>query len=124
MKPEDAIIEARAKIIWGDPTESVSEFLQTNGFSEKETLDLLADFKHERATAIRSSGIKKLVIGSLLAPIPLIAYLVFMTIGYIYIKIFALTCLAGLFGLWKIIDGLTMIMNPRSERGDLSNLSE
>lgn len=64
------------------------------------------------------------MVGALLIPIPVIAYVFFMAIGVIYMKIFALTIVAGVFGLWKVIDGVSMIIAPRSERGDLSNLSD
>jgi hypothetical protein len=124
MTQDEARIEARAKIIWGESKESVSAFLQTHGFGEQDTLSLLAEFDQERATAIRSSGIKKLTMGALLVPIPVIAYLVFMAMGVILMKIFAITIVAGLFGLWKVIDGISMIMAPGSERGDLSSLSD
>ena len=124
MNYDEAKAEARAKIIWGESKESVSTFLMTHGFGEKDALSLLAEFDQERAEAIRSSGMKKLLIGALLVPIPLIAYLFFMAIGVIYMKIFALTIAAGGFGLWKVIDGLSMIIAPRSESGDLSNLSD
>ena len=124
LSPEEAKIEARAKMIWGESRESVAALLQANGFGEKDIAVMLAEFDQERATAIRSSGIKKLTTGALLVPIPVVAYLVFMAIGVIYIKIFAATIVAGAFGLWKVIDGISMIVTPGSERGDLANLSD
>ena len=124
MKTEEAKIEARAKIIWGEPPEKVLAFLQENGFGDKDAFALLSEFKKERAANIRSSGVKKITIGALLVPIPLITYLFFMSAGYINIKIMAVTGLIGIVGGWKIIDGISMIVVPSSERGDLSNLSE
>lgn len=124
MTHEEARIEARAKIIWGETRESVSLFLRARDYGEKETAALLAELDQERSATIRSSGIKKLTMGALLVLIPVIAYLFFMTIGVIYIKIFAATLVAGGFGLWKMIGGLSMLLAPRSEKGDLSNLSD
>jgi hypothetical protein len=124
MKLDEAKIEARAKIIWGESPEKVFVFLQENGFSDKDAYSLLSELKKERASDIRSSGVKKITIGALLVPIPFIAYLFFMCVGYIYIKIMAGTGLFGVFGAWKIIEGISMIVAPSSERGDLSNISE
>lgn len=124
MTPDEAKREARAKIIWGDSRETVTAFLQGHGFGEKEILELLADFDRERASVIRSSGTKKITVGALLVPIPFIAYIVFIMIGVIPTKIFMLTVLTGLYGLWKIIDGARMLVAPRSEPGDLSTLED
>ncbi len=124
MNNQEAKAEARAKIIWGEPQEKVSAFLQQNGFSEKEVQELLAEWNQERADAVRSTGIKKATIGALLVPIPFITYFVFMAIGHMQRNLFAVACAAGMFGLWKLGDGLYMILAPRSERGDISSLSE
>lgn len=124
MNAQDAKTEARAKTIWGEPQEQVSAFLQQNGFTETEVGELLAEWNQERVDAIRSSGIKKITIGALLIPLPFIAYFVFMAIGYMQKNIFGLTCVAAMFGTWKLIDGLHLILAPRSERGDISNLPE
>ncbi|MFA6286893.1 MAG: hypothetical protein WC661_05855 [Opitutaceae bacterium] len=124
MKPEEAKIEARAKIIWGEPSENVSAFLQGHGFGEKEIFEHLANFDRERAEVIRSSGIKKITMGALLIPIPLVAYIVFIMNGAIPTRLFTLTVLIGLYGIWKATNGIMMIMAPGTERGDLSDLPE
>jgi hypothetical protein len=124
MSFQEAKAEARARIIWGEPREKVAVFLQQNGFSEKDVHELLAEWNQERADAVRSTGIKKATIGALLVPIPLITYIVFMTIGSMHRNLFAVACAAGMFGLWKLGDGLYMILAPRSERGDISSLSD
>jgi hypothetical protein len=124
MKPEEAKIEARAKIIWGEPPEKVLAFLQENGLGDKDAFSLLSELKKERAGNIRSSGVKKITIGALLVPIPLIAYLFFMWAEVISLKIMAVTGLVGVVGAWKVIEGISMIVAPNSERGDLSNISE
>jgi len=36
MNPESAKIEARAKIIWGEPRKNVAAFLMAHGFGEKD----------------------------------------------------------------------------------------
>ena len=64
MKPEQVIIEARAKIIWGEPSSSVRDFLISNGISAIEADAKIKDFNVERNTEIRRLGIKNSVIGA------------------------------------------------------------
>jgi hypothetical protein len=77
VKPEDAIIEARAKVAWGESNESVQAFLQANGFSESHAVFVLDEFRQERATGVRSAGIRKIRVGASLTMVPEIAFVIF-----------------------------------------------
>jgi hypothetical protein len=41
-----------------------------------------------------------------------------MHVGYILVKTFGFTIVAGLYGVWLIIKGLSMLFAPKSEPGD------
>lgn len=57
-------------------------------------------------------------------PVPVIAYLIFTSLEVMNLKAMAFAGLAGVIGGWKMIEGISMIVAPGSEKGDLSNLAE
>lgn len=118
--PEQAQHEARAKILWGDPPKEVTKYLMMQGFSAKEATELVNELFQERAATIRSDGIRKICIGVGLILVPIVSWFGFMGIGVIYIKLFALTIMAGLYGLYSLINGIIMCASPRSIVGDAS----
>ena len=124
MQTEQLIRECRAKIIWGEPRNSVFEYMQANGLGDKDASAYLDALFRERATDIRKTGVKKILIGGFWIAV-LIAYLAIAAlIGVIELKLLAMAILSAAVGLWKIIEGIGFILKPSSESGDLSNLSE
>jgi len=137
--------EARAKLIWGDPPETVLEFLQTQGVNKQQAEGFIASIKRERLATVRSSGIKRIIVGAwlvvpLVVALPLAFWLNYWyeanpdpaTAGYTfhYIagriagRICVLAFVAALFGLWKIITGIFLLVDPQSQKGDLSKLPD
>jgi len=112
--------EARAKISWGDPPEEVLKFLRIQGFSKEDASELVQEMFQERAATIRGNGIKKLIIGVVLICVPIASFLSFLSIGFIPIKLFALTVMVGLWGVWMIFKGTFMVLAPKFEPGDVS----
>ena len=124
MQTEQIIRECRAKIMWGESRDSVLQYMQESGIGDKDAAAYLDALFRERATDIRKTGIKKILIGSFWI-IVLIAYLLFgALVGVIELKLLALAIIAAVVGLWKIVEGITYILKPSSESGDLSNVSE
>ncbi len=74
---ETAEIEARAKISWGDSQEDVVKYLMLQGFSVPEAQELAQVLFKERLAALRVKGIRKIVIGSGMMCVPVIAILCF-----------------------------------------------
>lgn len=66
MKPDVLISEARARIIWGEPSSSVRYFLTSNGMSDADADAKIKEFNVQRNTEIRKIGIKKTVISAAL----------------------------------------------------------
>lgn len=111
--------EARAKIMWGDAPEEVIKYLRLQGLSAEEASELVQPLLKERAVTVRSNGIRNMVIGSLMACVPIVAFFIFMSMKFIPTKIFALTIMVGLYGVYKLFNGIFMFVAPKSEPGDV-----
>jgi hypothetical protein len=115
-----AVHEAKAKISWGDAPEEVTKFLMIQGYSHAEASELVKEMFQERAATIRGNGVRKILIGIGLVCVPIVSLLIFLSLGFIPLKIFAITILIGLYGLWLILKGIFMVVSPRSEAGDVA----
>ena len=120
MDRSHAKIEARARILWGDAPREVVTFLMGQGFPAPDASAIVDELMHERAVTIRRSGFTKMVTGSLLICVPIAAWFIFNSLGYILVKTFAFTIVGGLYGVWRTIQGAGMFFSPKSEPGDAS----
>ena len=111
--------EARAKISWGDPPRDVIGYLMMQGFSAQDANALVQEMYAERTATIRANGIRKIVIGIGLICVPIASLLYFLAIGYIPLKIFAITIMIGLWGGWMVFKGIFMVAAPKMESGDV-----
>ena len=112
--------EARAKISWGDPPEEVVKFLMLQGISVAESRELVAGMFRERAKTIRRNGILKVVMGTGMVCVPVAFLLICLSIGYLPVKLFALTVMVGLWGAYQALKGIFMFIAPKSEPGDVA----
>ena len=119
--PEPIVVDARAKIVWGESPEKVLAFLQSKSVGDKDAFELIEELQKERAASIRADGIKKTWIGVLFVLAPVAYYFASMLIGYWSMKFFAALIVLGAVGLVKITNGLSMILRPRAITGDLAN---
>jgi hypothetical protein len=92
------------------------------GIGHEEADGLVRAMFQERAAAIRTSGVGKMLMGGLLMAVPVVAYIIFALIGVISIKLFAITVIIGLWGAWMELKGIIMFLSPKSEQGDVSDL--
>ena len=113
--------EARAKIFWGDSTDEVLKFLMRQGVSVVEAKELVAAMFLERAKTIRRNGIKKVVIGTTMMCVPVVFFLVCRSVGYLPLKLFAVTIMLGLWGAYMALKGTIMFFAPKSEPGDVAD---
>lgn len=113
--------EVRAKILWGDSPEEVIYYLRVQGFSEEEASDLVDAAFRERAATIRGMGIKKILLGSVLVALPFVTYSIFAGMPSITIRLVGIAAVAGLWGAWLLIKGITMLVSPKSEPGDVAD---
>jgi hypothetical protein len=119
--PAQAKHEAKAKIFWGDPPEAVIGYLLMQGFSHEEASNLVGEMFRERAATVRANGIRKILTGIGLIAVPIVALIIFLSIGVIPMKIFAVTIMVGLWGVWMLLNGIIMVLAPKSEKGDLAD---
>jgi hypothetical protein len=114
-------VEARAKTFWGDAREDVVKYLMMQGIPAVEATEIAEGLFTERAQIIRAAGVKKIIIGIPLMALPVVLWFVFLaTIHFVPIKLWALTLMAGLYGMYCLFKGLIMFFSPKSEPGDCS----
>ena len=133
MKPADLISEARARIIWGEPSSSVRSFLTANGITQLDADAAIKEFNAERNSEIRRIGMKWTLIGATL----IVGAGIFFYWSFLHVDIdkmnsrsargFAVMAiviaLGGLYGFSKLIDGIRNLVRPQSEEESLSELS-
>ena len=109
-------------MLWGDSREQVVQFLRIQGFSQEDASALAEELFRERVATIRANGVRKIVVGSGLISVPIITFLIFLSIGIFFMKVLALTVMAGLYGVWLVVKGSFMVLTPKSEAGDASEM--
>jgi hypothetical protein len=118
---EQAKHEARAKTMWGDPPEKVISYLMIQGFNHQEASELVQALSEERKVAVRANGVRKIGIGCGLICVPVAAFLFFLHIRIMPIKIMGIALAVGLWGAWMLINGIIMVAVPKMESGDLAD---
>ena len=123
LRPDPAQVEheARAKIFWGDAPEEVIKYLYVNGVSVENATIMVNSMFAERAATIRGIGLRKILIGIPLICVPLISYSFFARLMIFPAKLFALTVMVGLYGVWNLLKGSIMFCSPKSEPGDVAD---
>jgi hypothetical protein len=115
--------EARAKIFWGDPQDEVVNFLRMNGFTYDEAATLTDGMVGERISAIRSGGIRKSALGLALLSIPVIAWAMMASMGVYSVSLLGIAGAFGLWGAWKLLKGVLMLIFPEMESSDVADQS-
>jgi hypothetical protein len=113
--------EARSKVCWGDSPEEVVKFAMTQGIARDEAVELVHSLLRERFGMLRGIGTRKIITGIPLICVPLVALGVFLKIGFLPIKIFAITVMAGLYGVYLTYRGCFMVFLPKFEGGDIAD---
>jgi hypothetical protein len=129
MNPEDAIVEARARIIWGEAPSSVHYFLTSSGISAAEAHARIKQFNAERNSEIRRIGFRRALIGAVIICIAGICfYFTFQHTSTLFpskrVRNMFGEALAGLCGVWMLVHGVFYILRPKSEHRSLPDISE
>jgi len=117
-----ALHEARAKMLWGDSYDEVLKFLRMQGYSPAEASAAVTEMFQERVAMIRANGIQKIIIGSILVCIPVILFLILLGTGFLFMKLLAIPILFGIWGVWLVVKGTLMLLAPKSEAGNASEM--
>jgi hypothetical protein len=113
--------EARAKAMWGDSQDQVTGYLLLQGFSHAEATEISTKLFNERTAAVRANGIRKFIIGFGLMWVPVIAFIIFRSVGFMPLKLMGAAILIGVYGVYLEIMGLLMAIAPKSEKGDVAD---
>lgn len=129
MTPEQAITEARARIIWGESALLVREFLVSNGLSAADADSKIEAFCAERILEIRTVGRRRTLIGAVILLIGGVAIYPCYKFADAStclggIRIILLLALIGLVGFCKVISGVICLARPQSEHRAISEISE
>jgi len=115
-----AEIEARAKVSWGDPPDAVLKYLMIQGWSHAEAAELTATLFQERAVVVRGIGVKKIVTGVAMMGVPVAGLLFFLYLKFIPIKIMGILLAIGVWGCVRAINGAIMVLLPKMQSGDVA----
>ena len=130
MEFDQLIADARAKIIWGESASEVREYLVSHGMPGEKADAAIAEFNQERNLEIRRIGTKNVFIGAVLVGVSSIAiYLIYANSSNRVIsvgigKIIGILACVGLFGLWKLTNGIIYLVRPQSEDKSITDLSD
>jgi hypothetical protein len=130
MHADAAITEARARIIWGESSRSVRDFLVSNGISDAEADAKIREFSLERNAEIRGLGLKSVLVGMALIGAAGVMFWVRIRLinnGILYIglaKYYAVVGVAGLYGMWRLAKGIFYLVRPQSERRSIPDMTE
>ena len=75
----------------------------------------------ERVVMLRGIGVKKIITGVGLMCVPIGALIAFQQIGMLPLKLFAITIMIGLYGVYQVLKGCLMVFLPKSESGDVAD---
>ncbi|MDR3456154.1 MAG: hypothetical protein P4N60_01805 [Verrucomicrobiae bacterium] len=117
---EQAETDARAKVSWGDSQEEVIKYLMLQRFTAQEATDLVGEIFKERLVTVRTNGVRKIIIGTSLMFVPIIAWIIFALIGVILLKLMAIAIMVGCYGFWLLINGIIALVAPKMESGDVA----
>lgn len=125
--PDELMTEARARIVWGEPSADVRAFLLSNGVAPSDADAKLRVMVRERNQELRGIGLRNLLIGLVIFGIG-VTFLVFtyphpgirsrQVKGFILA--FGLTC----YGFWRLLKGILYLVRPQSEDGSIPDIEE
>jgi hypothetical protein len=126
MEPDKLLSEARARIIWGESSLSVRDFLTSNGISETVADAKIKKFNLERSAELRRIGLRNTLIGVVLtgAAGGVIYWIFpsFSTSGSA--RVYGVLGVIGLYGLWKLVKGIIYLVRPQSEHRSIPDIVE
>ena len=115
---EQARVEARAKVIWGESPRKVIYFLRTKGVSLEEAIQITDEAFAERKAEDRAQAFKQIGVGIVCLFLPVGGYLIYSVFGALSILsmlVFGLGCAGGLYGIYCVINGLWALLVPQEE---------
>lgn len=132
MTPEikSFVVQARARIIWGERPADVKTWLIENGLPADTAQLVIEKSREEYAVEIRRIGVRGIVIGTLciLAGIAPIALMFFSNdpkavAPYVWNRIGAAGVAAMLYGVWRIANGVFRLLFGSKTRESIPDIA-
>ena len=79
---------------------------------------MVKELFRERMATVRATGMKKIFVGSGLVALPIVTTIIFLAVGIINLWIWACSIIIGLSGAWMVLNGILMVVAPKSQAGD------
>jgi len=117
---QQAQVEARAKVSWGEPPEKVLQYLMIQGFKHQEAADLMTVLYQERSKQVRARGMKKILIGSGLIVAAAAGILYMFAVKFVVPKLVGVLFAVAVWGLWLLVNGAIMVAAPKMQSGDVA----
>ncbi len=120
---EQQVTEARAKIIWGEAPEQVRIYLQESGLDADQADRVLQICLAERGREVRRLGLRDLVIGICCSLVG--AGFIFLHLWMfpgLMTRVMGLFLTLALFGIWKWIKGLDLLLSGAKTSGSVSKM--
>jgi hypothetical protein len=128
MKPDKIISEARARIIWGESSSSVFDFLTSNGIPAVEAEAKIKEFNLERSREIRKIGLRNILIGAVITGISIIPICIAaypMDYGStVFKRSLVLQMIVAMYGFWKLLIGMIYLVRPQFVRKSIPDIGE
>jgi hypothetical protein len=128
MNTDDLIVEARAKITWGDEPKSVRYFLTSNGMSAAEADASIKALMRERIAEVKKLGLRDVLIGVTLIGVAGVFFYCSFTSSHVTgvtangAKGYGVLAVAALYGLWRLVNGIIRLVRPKAEHGSIPDL--
>ena len=127
MNADKIAVEARARIIWGEPASSVRAYLISNGVPNLEADAKVMEFQSERTRELRRMALRNMLIGIVLTSAATGTLYLSMPIASGasgMIKVLAVALLAGLYGLSKLAKGVVCFVRPQSDQRSIPDAND
>ncbi len=119
---QSIVIEARARIIWGESLTEIRQWLSAQGLSASAVETIISQCTHERAAEIRRIGWREVCLGGLLLLVCVGICAAMHITGIYFARIGILAVLIGLVGVWRITKGIDCILSGARARGSVTDM--
>ena len=122
---EQALVEARAKVSWGDSQDTVVKYLMMQGYPHREAVEQAAEMFKVRRAETRANGIKKLITGGCLIGAAVTVWAVFVSLdeltARVFVRVVGVAVLVGCWGLWQVANGAILLLVPGLDKRDVAD---
>jgi hypothetical protein len=126
MKFDVLFSEARARIIWGEPSSSVRDFLTSNGVSGDDADAKIEEFCAERNAEIRKIGIRNTLFGAAIAGAAGTTVYLCLRLGHsrASVNCAVVSMVAVFYRIGKLCTGIFDLVRPQSEEKSIPDMEE